>query len=61
MGHVECPMYGTVPEVPDALAVRSGHLLHRHYIVPAAAIGDIDDNKRVVGLTLRRNELRRFL
>jgi hypothetical protein len=54
-------MYGTAPEVPDALAVRSGHVIHRHYIVPAAAIGEIDDRSRVVGLTLRRSELQRFL
>ena len=24
VGRVECPMYGTAPDVPDALAVRSG-------------------------------------
>jgi hypothetical protein len=54
-------MYGTAPEVPDALAVRSGHVIHRHYIVPTAAIDEIDDESRVVGLTLRRNELQRFL
>ena len=61
VGHVECPLYGTAPKVPDALAVRSGHVIHRHYIVPAAAIGEIDDRSRVVELTLRRNELQRFL
>jgi hypothetical protein len=61
VGHVECPMYGTAPEVPDALAVRSGHVIQRHYIVPAAAIGEIDGQRRVVGLTLRRSELQRFL
>ena len=26
VGRVECPMYGTSPEQPDALAVRSGFL-----------------------------------
>jgi hypothetical protein len=26
VGRVECPMYGTVPDVPDALAVRAGRL-----------------------------------
>jgi hypothetical protein len=61
VGHVECPMYGTAPEVPDALAVRSGHVIHRHYIVPAAAIDEIDDRSHVVALMVRRNELQRFL
>ena len=61
VGQVECPMYGTAPEVPDALAVRSGHVIHRHYIVPTAAIDEIDERSHVVGLTLRRNELQRFL
>ena len=26
VGRVECPMYGTSPETPDALSVRSGFL-----------------------------------
>ena len=26
VGRVECPMYGTAPDVPDALSVRSGFL-----------------------------------
>ena len=29
VGRVECPMYGTAPDVPDALAVRSGFLARR--------------------------------
>jgi hypothetical protein len=61
VGHVECPMYGTAPKVPDALAVRSGRVIHRHYIVPAAAIEEIDGRSHVVGLMVRRNELQRFL
>ncbi len=24
VGKVECPMYGTLPDVPDALSVRAG-------------------------------------
>jgi hypothetical protein len=61
VGHVECPMYGTAPDVPDALAVRSGHLIHRHFMVPAAAIDAIDDRSHVIGLRLQRNKLQRFL
>src|SRR6266705_2340422 len=29
VGTVECPMYGTSPETPDALSVRSGWLARR--------------------------------
>lgn len=54
-------MYGTAPDVPDALAVRSGHLIHRHFMVPAVAIDAIDDRSRVIGLRLQRNQLQRFL
>jgi hypothetical protein len=61
VGHVECPLYGTTPDKPDALAVRSGHLIHRHFVVPAAAIDAIDDRSRVIGLRLQRNQLQRFL
>ncbi|MGZ4414455.1 MAG: hypothetical protein ACXVRZ_08830 [Gaiellaceae bacterium] len=61
VGHVECPLYSTSEHVPDALAVRSGFLIHRHFLVPAAAIAAIDDRSQVVGLRLERRELRRFL
>src|SRR4029450_6374553 len=37
VGRVECPMYGTAPDVPDALAVRSGFLARRRRVVPADA------------------------
>ena len=39
VGRVECPMYGTAPDGPDALAVRSGFLARRkRRVVPADAI-----------------------
>ena len=35
VGRVECPMYGTAPDIPDALAVRSGFLARRKRRVAA--------------------------
>ena len=35
VGRVECPMYGTSPETPDALSVRSGFLARRRRLAPA--------------------------
>jgi uncharacterized protein YrrD len=61
VGRVEAPLFGTGPDVPDALAVRSGHLLHRHYIVPREAISLIDRDGRVIELRLDRRRLQRFL
>ena len=61
VGHVECPLYGTAPDRPDALAVRSRGLLGRHFIVPAAAIETIDDLEQLIGLRLEREQLQRFL
>ena len=34
VGRVECPMYGTKPDEPDALAVRSGFFSRRRKLVP---------------------------
>ena len=61
VGRVECPMYGRTPDVPDALAVRSGFLARRRRLVPAEAIQEIDDASRVIGLRVERESLRRFL
>jgi hypothetical protein len=61
VGHVECPLYGTSPDAPDALAVRSGMFIHRHFLVPASVIDDVDERTRVVGLRLERQQLTRFL
>ncbi len=61
VGRVECPMYGTAPDVPDALAVRSGFLARRRRVVPAEAIEDIDDASGVIGLRVERETLKSFL
>ena len=61
VGRVECPMYGTARDVPDALAVRSGFLSRRRRLVPAAAIRDIDGSSGVVGLSVERDAIRSFL
>jgi len=61
VGKVECPMYGTAPDVPDALAVRSGFLARRRRVVPADAIEDVDDAAGVIGLRVGRDSLKSFL
>jgi uncharacterized protein YrrD len=61
VGRVESPLFGTAPDVPDALAVRSGGLSHRHFIVPANAIGTVDEVRRLIGLKVDRQQLLRFL
>jgi len=61
VGRVECPMYGTAPDVPDALSVRAGFLSRRRRLVPADAIDQIDGTSGVIGLSVERNKIRRFL
>lgn len=61
VGRVECPMYGTAPDVPDALAVRTGWLSRSRRLVPAAAIEQIDGASGVIGLSVDRESIRRFL
>jgi uncharacterized protein YrrD len=61
VGHVEGPMYGTSPDEPDALAVRSGLVFRHHFLVPAVAIDDINETSEVIGLRLERQQLQRFL
>ena len=61
VGRVECPMYGTAPDTPDALSVRSGLFARRRRLVPAEAIDQIDGTTRVIGLHVERDGLRRFL
>jgi hypothetical protein len=61
VGRVECPMYGTAPDVPDALAVRSGFLARRRLTVPADSIDQIDGSSGVIGLRVERDALRSFL
>jgi hypothetical protein len=59
IGKVEAPMYGTSPDVPDALAVRSGWLRRRR-LVPADAIRAIDSRSGVIGLRLVRDSIQSF-
>jgi hypothetical protein len=61
VGRVECPMYGTAPDVPDALAVRSGFLARRRRVVPAEAIDEVDASSRVIELSVERDALQSFL
>jgi hypothetical protein len=61
VGRVECPMYGTTPDEPDALAVRTGFFARRRRLVPAEAIDQIDGETRVIGLRIDREGLRSFL
>jgi hypothetical protein len=61
VGRVECPMYGTAPDVPDALAVRSGFLARRRRVVPADAIEEIDGKSGIIGLRVARDSLKSFL
>jgi hypothetical protein len=61
VGRVECPMYGTQPDVPDALSVRRGFFGRRRRLVPADVIEQIDRSTGVVGLSVNRESLRSFL
>jgi hypothetical protein len=61
VGTVECPMYGTYPDVPDALAVRAGRFSRQRRLVPADTIERIDADSGVVALRVARNTIRRFL
>jgi hypothetical protein len=61
IGRVECPMYGTLPDVPDALAVRTGRFARHRRLVPADTIRDIDRSGRIVELRVARDSIRRFL
>ena len=61
VGKVEGPMYGTSPESPDALSVRSGFFSRRRRIVPAESIEQIDDGAKVIGRRVDRESIRTFL
>ena len=54
-------MYGSTPDRPDALAVRSGFLSRRRRLVPAEAIRQVDGSAGVVGLSVDRDTIRFFL
>jgi hypothetical protein len=61
VGRVECPMYGTAPDVPDAISVRSGFLSLRRRLVPATAIREVDGSSGVIGLSIERDAILSFL
>jgi len=61
VGKVECPMYGTAPDVPDALSVKAGLFSRRRRLVPADTIEQIDGASRVIGLRVDRESIRSFL
>src|SRR3989440_3317129 len=61
VGKVECPMYGTAPDAPDALSVRSGFLARRRRLVPVGAIEQVDGHTGVIGLSVERESLQAFL
>lgn len=61
VGRVECPMYGTTRDVPDALSVRSGFLSRRRRLVPARTIEEIDRSSGLVGLNVDRESIHAFL
>ena len=61
LGRVECPMYGTRPDEPDALSVRSKRFFARRRMVPAHAIREVDDRRRRIGLRVDGDQLPRFL
>jgi hypothetical protein len=61
VGRVECAMYGTAPEIPDALAVRKGFFARRRHLVPVDVVDQIDGRSGVVGLSVGRESLRSFL
>jgi hypothetical protein len=61
LGSVECAMYGTTPDVPDALSVKSRPFSRHRLLVPCDAIADVDRVSSVIGLRVDRHEIRRFL
>jgi len=61
VGTVEAPMYGSAPDVPDAISVRSGFLSRRRSLVPADAILEIDNRSGVIGLSVDRDAVLNFL
>ncbi len=54
-------MYGSAPDVPDAVSVRSGFFSRGRRLVPADAISEIDNRTGVIGLSVDRDAVLTFL
>jgi hypothetical protein len=61
LGKVECAMYGTAPDLPDALSVKSRPFTRHRLLVPADAVAEVDGASGVVSLSVNRRAIRRFL
>lgn len=61
LGKVDGPMYGTASDLPDALSVKSHPFSRHRLLVPAAAIAEIDGASCVIGLSVGRRAIGRFL
>jgi hypothetical protein len=59
VGRVECPMYGTARDEPDALAVKTG--LFKRNLVMADTIDSIDETNNVIGLKIALDSIPTFL
>jgi hypothetical protein len=59
VGRVECPMYGTAPDEPDALAVKAG--LFKRNLVMADTIESVDSAAGVIDLSVERDSIPTFL
>ena len=61
IGVVEGLRYRSLLERPDALAVRSGFLGHRHLLVPVSQVAEIAPSKGLIRLSTAPNGARRGL
>jgi membrane protein YdbS with pleckstrin-like domain len=50
-----------MPDVPDALSVRSGFLSRRRRMVPAETIARVDGTHGTIALRVEREAIRSFL
>jgi hypothetical protein len=58
-GRVDRPTRSERAESPGALAIRSGALRVRRYLLPPESIEHIDGRSKVIGLRIDRKTLRR--
>ena len=60
IGRVESPMYGGQPDVPGCTRASTG-FLRRRRLVPAEAIERDREGWRVIGLSVMRESIHKFL